>query len=256
VLSWAIALVVVAQAPAEQQLERARTCFSALDFSCASETLAGLREKLAALSPELVREILVLDIEVMLSTERWNDAQHALVELLQREPGFVPKAGAWPPEWEAVLAKARRRAPDPIAPEVLEIIAPPASLRRQPIAVQARIRDNVGVRDAKLRLIDPAKTIPMATTDGLLFEATIPAESTDQARVAFEIHARDETGNEATPLASSVALSEEDVAVTSRWWFWTLVGAAAVAAIGVGVGAGTASDDSGIVEARISWPTR
>lgn len=34
----------------------------------------------------------------------------------------------------------------------------------------------------------------------------------------------------------SIALSEESPGVTSRWWFWTAIGAVALAAIGVGVG--------------------
>jgi hypothetical protein len=223
-------------------LKRARACQAALDYRCAEEELAGVREHVADLAPEVRITVFRLSAETALASGRKADADGHLQALLVADPRFEPPPGAWPSGWAAELEKVRAAMPDREPPQL--VVEAPADLRAGAVAVvHARVSDRSGVGPVVLGIagVTPAR-IAMTTTDGQTWSATVPAPQVRDPALLLWVEAVDLKGNgparwggEESPQRVPVgkAPPPPPPPLVKRWWFWTVIG---VAAAGTGVG--------------------
>ncbi len=213
------------------QLDRARVCWAALDPECAEGALALVRMRASELAPPLRIEALRIGAEVALSAERGADAHTHLLALLELEPRFSPSA--WPGPWLDALARARAAAPDRLPPELTVTL--PAEVRpKTNVAIEVRADDPGGVARCELVLADGARIVLMLA-DGVVFRGEIPKTQVRLPEVLVRIEASDRAGNLArwpTHAAHRLAVSAPPVVadppLTSRWWFWTAIGAVVI----------------------------
>ena len=221
------------------RLERARVCWAALDPECAEAELALLRDRLATLAPESRLEVLRLSAEIALAHERHDDARRHLLSLLELDPRFSPSA--WPEPWKKALADATLAAPDRLPPE-LEVVVPTQAPPKRALKVEVRARDRSGIARCELIVARPEGELrtTLLSADGLVFEGEVPADLVRAPSVEVRVEAADRTGNlacwpsgpDCTRAAHAIPIvlppPQETPPITSRWWFWTAVGAVAI----------------------------
>jgi hypothetical protein len=278
VLALALALptaLVALPAPADDagppaRLERARVCQAALDYECAEREIGALRGDLDRLpAADRVQALRIL-AEVALATGRRDVADERLRALLDLKPDFEPRPGAWPPGWVSALDRARLEMPDRLPPE-LRVDVPAPVRARSPMTVEARVSDRSGVGAVTLFVAgNPELRLPMATSDGQAWTATVPGERIDEPDVAIRVEAFDLAGNgparwgspgEPRRVPVSPPAAEPETPLVKQWWLWTVVGAVA---IGTGVGIyylarmGQGSDAGvpgpGRLDVEVRWP--
>lgn len=226
-------------AEAMQALERARVCWAALDPECAEEALAIVRAELATLSPEARLEALRISAEVALAGGRTDDARRDLVAILEAEPRFSPRG--WPAPWLEALEEAKAVAPDRLPPEVVVSVAeetPPKTALR----VEVRAEDRSGIARCELVVAGGAR-VTLMSADGVVFVGEIARELVRVPAVEVVIEVVDREGNVARwPEVGAHAVrvvappKAPAPALTSRWWFWTVIGVAVAAgAVGLAV---------------------
>jgi hypothetical protein len=271
------ALVVLAAPPAggagldaPARLERARVCRAALDFACAEEELAAARAGLGDLPPEVRVEVLVLSAETALSTGRRADAEAHLRGLLDLRPDWVPAAGSWPSGWVAALERVRDSLPDRLPPS-LDANLPGDACAGRSAVVGVRARDRSGMGPVVLVLPGPPPVrIPMTTSDGETWTATVPAERVAEPGVPFWIEAFDLAGNgpatwggpdRPRTLPVGPVPARPSRPLVRQWWFWTAIGAvAAGAAVGVyylarpRAGSSVGVPGPGRIDVEVRWP--
>lgn len=209
------------------QLARARVCWAALDPECAEAALVDVRAALDSLDPPQRSEALRLSAEVALAGERSNDAHTHLLALLALEPRFAPTG--WPAAWLAALAAARAAAPDRLPPD-LKVSLPSEVRPKTAIAIEVRADDPSGVARCELIVADETR-IALLSADGLSFRGEIPKALVRSPELLVRIEAADRGGNLATwPAQGSQRIAVtaplvKDPPLTSRWWFWTAIGA-------------------------------
>jgi len=99
--------------------------------------------------------------------------------------------------------------------------------------------------ESTIRLMPGPHRVVIETPDGRRFVETVDvtAGETIRVHVLFPTIAAPPTGPRAV-VAPPPPSVEESEPVTSKWWFWTAIGAAVVA-VGVGVGVGVANRSGG-----------
>lgn len=219
--------------PAEDlraELDRARVCWAALDPECAESALQSVRAHLADLPPEQQIEALRLSAEVALSSEQAIEAHDHLLALLALDPRFAPPA--WPGPWLEALARARAAAPDRLPPELTVTV--PAEVRpKTNVAIEVRAHDPGGVARCELVLADGTR-VPLLSADGVVFRGELPKARVRAPELLVHIEASDRAGNLArwpTVAAHRIAVTApivKDPPLTSRWWFWTAIGAVVI----------------------------
>ncbi len=228
-LPLALALVLIATSARPNPLpalDRGRLCWHALDLPCAERELTLAHAERAELAAALRHELLRLLAELRLSSDAPDAARAHLVELLDLDPTFAPTA--WPPEWLAVLDEARRLAPDRLPPTLsgaLPTEAPP----NRPLDIVITASDPSGL--SRVELVAADKRFVMSTTDGSTFAVKLPRELLVPGRLPLQIEAWDRHGNGPTQYPSPphdvlIKPLPDSPALTERWWFWAVIGAA------------------------------
>lgn len=227
---------------AAARLERARVCWAALDPECAEADLAVLRARLDPLAPEARVEVWRLSAEIALAGERPDEAQRHLLALLELDPRFAP--AAWPEPWRKALEAARRAGPDRLPPE-LAVTLPAESIVKAAIPVEVRAHDPGGIARCELVVLEAAGPgerlrVALLAADGLVFVGQIPRDLVRAPGVVVRVEAVDRAGNVACwPVGDGCSGVGHTIPVTpppllksppitSRWWFWTAIGAVAV----------------------------
>ena len=230
-MAWLTALAMGAS-PALDALERARVCWAALDVECADKALADARAAPEALTPSERLDLWRLTAEVALTGDRRPEALDALQHALALDPHFAP---AWSPAWNAVLADARRLAPDRLPPELT--VHPPTLARPgKPLAFEVAAVDPSGVHAVTLFVQGPSGEVAIAlqTADSEHWRGEIPKGLVRTPDLRLRVEATDRAGNPpATWPANGLAVvpvsaPEAGPPVTERWWFWTAIGAVVV----------------------------
>lgn len=257
--------------PPAERLRRARACLAALDQPCAESEVAEARASVDALSPADRLALLRLEAEVSLSAGRLPEAARRLVALLEADPAFEPPPGAWPAGWRAELDRVRAGLPDGDAP-VLEVEVPAALREGEAAEVRVRATDRSGVGEVLLGLAGPEpRQIPLATSDGRTWRATVPAADVRRPDLSLWVEARDLKGNGPARWGSPADPQRLPVAppappprrpLVKQWWFWTVIGVAA-AGTGVGLyylgrgqgGPGTRDSGPGRLDVEVRWPS-
>jgi len=225
-------LAHAAEPDVRTQLDRARVCWAALDPECAEAALVAVRAGLDGLPVPLQIEALRTSAEVALSTDRSDDARSHLLALLALDPRFTPTG--WSGAWLASLDAARAVAPDRLPPD-LKVSLPAEARPKTTVTVEVRADDPSGVASCELILAD--RRIALLSADGLTFRGDIPKALVRSPAVLVRIEARDRVGNLARwpaqgtqPIAVNAPLVK-DPPLTSRWWFWTAIGAVVVGGV-------------------------
>lgn len=230
-------------------ITRARVCWAALDADCAEVALAECRGMFDMLPADEIMEVLRLSAEVALSSDRGADARAHIQAALERDPRFAPDG--WPAAWLAVVDEVRKILPDRLPPELapeLPESAPPT----KPLRVAVRARDASGV--ASVTVTAAGVAYACLTADGELWSVELPRDIVKVPDLSLDIAAIDRAGNSArvtrvVPVIIPPKPPEPDVPLTSRWWFWTAIGAGAAALVtGAVLLAGGESD--GLTPAR------
>jgi hypothetical protein len=234
-----------AREAAEAALVRGRLCFEAVDFTCAEHELGLARA--GPLSASAKVEALRLLAEIHLGREDRASARELCLDILLLDPAFAPTV--WPEPWRAVLAEARRLAPDRAPPEVVPSW-PANAARGAALEISAQVTDPSGVGRCELVVLPDGPRLRMRTDDGERWSTMLPVELVD-AGVSLTIEAWDKLGNGparapdtgafaltlAPPTAANAPIGPGDTPITSRWWFWTGL---VVVAVGAGLGLGFA----------------
>lgn len=259
---WALVLLIWAQSAVtpEQHLNRARTCYGVLDFTCADQALAQARAGMGGLSPELQEETWRLSAEVALSEGRVEAARIHLVALLTAFPRFAPRPGAWPPAWLEVLEDARRRVPDQTPPSVRLLPSKGPITAGNPLLIRAKIEDETGVDGAELVL--PAGLLTMTSTGGALYTALLGPERVQAPGVKVAVRARDLYGRVGQSPEVFVKVEEKLASVVTpppdedapAWWVWAAAGVVVVAGALTVALVATSGDDLEPVQGKIEWP--
>jgi len=232
------------------QLDRARVCWAALDPECAEAALLEVRARASELAPQLKIEALRLSAEVALATDRTGDAQMHLLALLELEPRFLP--AAWPGPWLNALGRARAAAPDRLPPE-LSVTLPAEVRPKSSVAIEVHAHDPGGIARCELVLADSTRIV-LVSADGVVFRGEIPTAVVRVPEVLVRIEVSDRAGNLASWPAQGahrLVVSPPPVVkappLTSRWWFWTAIGAVVIGAT-VGLVMALGGDSGGTSE--------
>ena len=219
------------------RLERARVCLRVTDLACAAVELSAARAGAADLDDAGRVELERLTAEVALARGDDRGAAAALDALLARSPAWAPAPEAATPALGDALGAARRRADH--APPELTVSAPGARVPAgKALRLDVAAADPSGVARVVLHVAVADGTVvdlAMGADAGGRFRAAVPAELVVVPEVRLWIEAWDGVGNGPArwgePGAPQrVAVTPTDSGgVTSRWWFWTAVGAGAVA---------------------------
>ncbi len=259
---WALLLLVWAQSAVtpEQHLNRARTCYGVLDFTCADQALAQARAGLGGLSQELKEETWRLSAEVALSEGRTEAALIHLVALLTASPRFAPRPGAWPPVWLQALEDARQRVPDQRPPNV-RLWAPEGPITAgTPLLIRAQIEDQTGVDRAELLL--PSGRLTMTSTGGPIYTALLGAGAVQAPGLRLAVRAMDLYGRvgyspEVFVIINEIPIPTAGASVEAggpAWWVWAVAGVVVVAGALTVALVATSGDDLEPVQGKIEWP--
>ncbi len=238
-----------------EQLDRARVAYAALDFAGAELELIAVRAGLSQLDEARRRDALQLSAEVAMASERWADTDAHLDALLAANPRFEPAEAAWPPAWLAALARVRQARPDVLPPEVAAN-QPSMAVQGQPLQLSVTARDSAGVASVVLTI--DGVDLPLAAAEPPVWSTRVDGAHVQPPELSGKIVATDARGNASDPLPISVpvvAAEAPALPVTSRWWFWTVLGAVAAggAAAGIAVAVG-GGEDGGTVRGQVEWP--
>jgi hypothetical protein len=239
---------------------------AALDFACAASELDLAREAMTASPIPVKATVYRLSAEVAFSQDRQREAEAHLRSLLEVVPDFAPAKGAWPPSWVSTLERIRSAMPDRLPPRIF--FEPPAGRPGEPVSISVRTEDRSGVGGVSCHVLGRRPlTLQLVTADGQNWTGNIPGPLVEQPAVLLWIEATDlanngpaTAGDRDHPLRIPVTPAPRvSTPLTSRWWFWTAIGAAAAGAglgtyFGLAAGRGGSGHEKGGVKVEVGWP--
>jgi len=250
------------------RLQRAQVCYRVDDLVCAGDELAAARARRAELDDAGRIELERLTAATALAAGEIAAAGAALDALLGLDPGWIPPESA-SSAFRDAWAEARRRAD--LSPPRLAVTAPPDRVRAgESVKVEAAASDPSGVDRVVLHVAMADGTVvdlAMPPSEGGHYRGTVPAELVVVPEVRLWVEAWDALGNgparwgdRDAPQRVAVLPREEEGGLTSKWWFWTAVGAGAVAtgvilAVALSGGGGSdGGDDTGSFSFDLELP--
>lgn len=222
----ALALMLCFGAAPGDALERARVCWAALDSECAGEALGEARSSLDERAPDEQLEVLRLSAELELSGGQDAAARPHIEAALTRQPAWAP---AWPEAWRAVLEDVRKTMPDRLPPTIV-VEAPTSVPPKKAVRLMIIARDPSGIASVVVAVGDERYTA--MTADGERWSIEVPKAMVKLPDLMLTIVVHDRANNRADHshvIPVVLPPKPADPPITSRWWFWTAIGAGVAA---------------------------